>query len=104
MDLTYEALGKQMAQLVGRAKPYSIPAVSDVLQGRGYSAEMVWALAQVLEIEMPPGAVAVDPDTQEWATIGMMLRRLAPEMYDRELQRFRKLVAALQEFEDRGKT
>jgi hypothetical protein len=90
-----------MAKLVGRAAPYSIPAVSDVLRGRGYSAEMVEALAEVLQLELPPVGASGDPQVEAWADVGAQLLELSPSHFARELDAVRKLVQALKDFEDR---
>jgi transcriptional regulator with XRE-family HTH domain len=100
LGYTLKELGEALAEKVGRAKPYSIPAVNDVLQGRGYSAEMVAALASLLDLEMPPAVGGGDDDELiEWAETGAKLKRLSPSHFQRILSSARKLVTALEEFE-----
>jgi transcriptional regulator with XRE-family HTH domain len=99
--LSYKQLGEKMARVMERATPYSIPAVSDVLRGRAYSAEMIEALAAVLDLDLPPVAAAGDPRLEAWADAGGQLLDLSPQHFDRELTAVRKLVEALDDFERR---
>jgi transcriptional regulator with XRE-family HTH domain len=100
--LSYRELGEELARKVGRAAPYSIPAVSDVLRGRAYSAEMVEALSGVLGLDLPPLAAAGDPRLEAWADAGAQLLELSPTHFASELDAVSKLVKALREF-DRGR-
>jgi transcriptional regulator with XRE-family HTH domain len=96
---TLKSLGEALAERVGRAAPYSIPAVNDVLQGRGYSAEMITALAAVLDLELPPVVGGDDAELVQWAEVGAKLKRLSPSHFERILKSAQKLVTALEEFE-----
>jgi hypothetical protein len=97
---TLEEFGVALANKVGRKKPFGTSSVNGVLWGRDYSASMIEAIAELLDLALPP-MTAGEAEVQEWADLGARLHRLSPEEFERELDAVRDIVKALERFRSR---
>lgn len=98
--MSLEALGKELALLLGDERPLSPSRVYQYISGSKTTAEMTDAFAAIMGTH-PPVLGLEDEELRQWLAVGRQLKELAPERFADELAVLSELAATLGKFRRR---
>jgi len=89
--LSWEEVGRRLADHLDRAKPYNRTSIWRYLTGQLNSLELTEGFARARGVQSPL-LVASDPDLVQWLAVGVALRREDIDMFFSLMRQARALI------------